>query len=100
MSQTITLVATPGWFVDPVTGNRMRWWDGTSWTDHYADYNQPSPERSLSAGRPFVARSRRELRTQVGPLTYGELGDEMRPPGRGRRARAPYAVPAAAGNFR
>lgn len=95
MSETDTLVATPGWFPDPAAENRMRWWDGTAWTDHFVDYAPASPGLALAAGRAaaVAARSRRELRAQVGPLTYGELGDELQPSGSGRRARAAYAFP-------
>lgn len=28
----------PGWYVDPAGSTHQRWWDGTTWTDHY----QPS----------------------------------------------------------
>ncbi len=26
---------SPGWYPDPRGGNRLRWWDGTDWTDHF-----------------------------------------------------------------
>ena len=25
----------PGWYPDPRGGTRLRWWDGSDWTDHY-----------------------------------------------------------------
>lgn len=24
-----------GWYPDPAGGSRLRWWEGTDWTDHY-----------------------------------------------------------------
>lgn len=74
----------------------MRWWDGRAWTNHFVHYEEPSPGLALAAARAAAAapRSRRELRAQVGPLTYGELGDEMQPAGSGRRAQSAYVLPA------
>lgn len=96
MSDTNTLVATPGWFPDPAAANRLRWWDGAAWTNHFVDYPGAAGGLAIGAGRAATAaRSRRELRAQVGPLTYGELGDELQPPGSGRRARPAYAFTAA-----
>ena len=25
----------PGWYLDPAGSTNHRWWDGTTWTDHY-----------------------------------------------------------------
>lgn len=32
--------SVPGWYQDPGGSPRLRWWDGTTWTEHYA----PGPE--------------------------------------------------------
>jgi hypothetical protein len=35
------------WCPDPAGTNRLRWWDGSKWTDHYAQI--PAPEPAVSA---------------------------------------------------
>ncbi|MGH9135226.1 MAG: DUF2510 domain-containing protein [Ilumatobacteraceae bacterium] len=37
----------PGWYPDPVGGVRLRWWDGTDWTDEYR--SRPSVGQLLLA---------------------------------------------------
>lgn len=37
----------PGWHPDPAGTGRQRWWDGTNWTEFYADsYPYPAPQYS------------------------------------------------------
>lgn len=38
----------PGWFPDPTSPARLRWWDGTSWTTHVAP-RPPDPRADLAA---------------------------------------------------
>ena len=46
--QPVTPVTPAGWYQDAPTG-RMRWWDGTAWTDSYAPVSapvsSPAPDR-------------------------------------------------------
>ena len=50
-----------GWFADPAGSGRMRWWDGSGWTDGFADedgaspYPPPSP---VTGGAPGAPRRR------------------------------------------
>ena len=37
----------PMWCLDPAGTNRLRWWDGLRWTDHYAEI--PAQETAVSA---------------------------------------------------
>ena len=37
----------PMWYPDPSDANRLRWWDGSKWTDPYAQI--PAPEAAVSA---------------------------------------------------
>ena len=33
----------PMWYPDPAGTSRLRWWDGSTWTDHYAQIPAPEP---------------------------------------------------------
>jgi hypothetical protein len=53
----------PGWYADSPTSMRMRWWNGSAWTDHY----QGSTE-SVEAVAPVVPPAlRRDARPRVPP---------------------------------
>ena len=45
--------AQPGWYPDPAgdTG-KLRYWDGTQWTDHLAE---PQPARAAQRAAPMIA---------------------------------------------
>ena len=43
-----------GWYPDPEGGVRLRWWDGTDWTDSYR--SRPSPGELLARGRAGMAQ--------------------------------------------
>jgi hypothetical protein len=34
----------PGWYADPAGSSQLRWWNGTTWTEHLADAPQSAPE--------------------------------------------------------
>lgn len=34
------------WCPDPAGTSRLRWWDGSRWTDHYAEVPAPVPAMS------------------------------------------------------
>ena len=46
----------PGWYHDPWRQAPMRWWDGTHWTEHLADWNGhvPAAPRPAATGGPSV----------------------------------------------
>lgn len=37
----------PMWCPDPAGTNRLRWWDGSKWTDHFAQVPPPEPAASV-----------------------------------------------------
>ncbi len=39
----------PGWYPDPAGSARTRWWDGTSWTEHFYDAATGAPVADLTA---------------------------------------------------
>jgi len=46
--------STPaGWYADPAGSDRLRWWDGTRWTDHLAD--APAAAASTASTGPAAA---------------------------------------------
>ena len=48
---TTGYTATPaGWYPDPAGSARTRWWDGTQWTDTFADAAAPAPYTYAPAG--------------------------------------------------
>jgi len=46
----------PGWYHDPWRQAPMRWWDGTNWTEHLADWSGhvPAAPRPAPTGGPSV----------------------------------------------
>lgn len=40
------MTAQPGWYTDPQNSAHVRWWDGSSWTEH----TQPHPNRQAAQG--------------------------------------------------
>ncbi|WP_022867390.1 DUF2510 domain-containing protein [Schaalia vaccimaxillae] len=55
-------MSTPiqGWYPDPAGSGRLRWWDGTTWTDHLRDLP------SQAAGSPSSpASARPKARTSM-----------------------------------
>lgn len=54
MSEQSSVTAPAGWYPDGVAG-RLRWWDGTAWTDHYS----PGPTAYQPEARPQLAEGTR-----------------------------------------
>lgn len=42
----------PMWCPDPAGTDRLRWWDGSQWTDHYAHVSTPAPAASPTRALP------------------------------------------------
>jgi hypothetical protein len=39
----------PGWYPDPAGTDRLRWWDGSKWTDTYQYQTKPSEVVNVNA---------------------------------------------------
>ncbi|MBX3099725.1 MAG: DUF2510 domain-containing protein [Salinibacterium sp.] len=68
-----------GWYPDRPNATRLRHWNGTGWTNEFrpivaAPTAEPTPAAAPEPVRETTdqARSRRELRAQVGSLVHGE----------------------------
>jgi hypothetical protein len=42
----------PMWCPDPAGTNQLRWWDGSKWSDHYAQIPAPEPDASAEPALP------------------------------------------------
>ena len=40
----------PGWYPDPISGGSLRWWDGSSWTQHVAASLRPAAAPGFPGG--------------------------------------------------
>ena len=69
----------PGWYADSPRRTRLRWWDGSAWTDHYQGSTESAVDRR--AGRPASAPAMQHRRDRSG--TTGRRG----PPRSGRPSR-------------
>jgi len=45
----------PGWYPDPSGSPRSRWWNGTQWTETYADATGAPSYEAVGAGQPLRA---------------------------------------------
>jgi len=66
-----------GWYPDRPNATRLRHWSGTGWTNEFRPIEPPAPAATSAPVSPVrettdPARSRRELRAQVGALVQGE----------------------------
>lgn len=54
----MTETPQPGWYPDPSGDQtRLRWWDGTQWTDDYAPAQQATPQSAPYAQNPYGANA-------------------------------------------
>jgi hypothetical protein len=83
--------STPaGWYADPAGSDRLRWWDGTRWTDHLTDAPTAGGGHSVSAaaGAPSSAADRPHVPPVV-PPAHGQQAQGQ--PAYGQQAPQPYS---------
>lgn len=82
----------PGWYAESQSSPRLRWWNGSAWTDHYRvpDTEAPAPNGEgrggLVAAEPTSRAARRAAERETGQ------GAESIPPGAHSDSRADTAV--------
>ncbi|AJW78157.1 DUF2510 domain-containing protein [Clavibacter michiganensis] len=100
MTDSTGTPSTPaGWYADPAGSDRLRWWDGTRWTDHLAD----APAASAAAAEPAAARASGHVAPEApaapasAPPAYGQQAHgqayAQQPYSQAGYAPTPYAAP-------
>jgi hypothetical protein len=81
--------STPaGWYADPAGSDRLRWWDGTRWTDHLAD----APAVSGSADAAHASSASAPYVPPVEPQpAYGQQAHAQQPSAQQPYSQQPYA---------
>ncbi|GAC1374488.1 MAG: hypothetical protein NVSMB43_13060 [Pseudarthrobacter sp.] len=58
MSTSGNIPAAPaGWYADPAGTGRLRWWDGSAWTDQFSTPSQQVPYGAPAAPGPYAGAS-------------------------------------------
>lgn len=105
MTDSTGTPSTPaGWYADPAGSDRLRWWDGTRWTDHLTDAppaaapaSAPSPAPAEPAAAPVSGHVAPEApaASATVPPTYGQQApgqqDAQQPYAQQPYAQQPYA---------
>ncbi|QIS41057.1 DUF2510 domain-containing protein [Clavibacter capsici] len=89
MTDSTGTPSTPaGWYADPAGSDRLRWWDGTRWTDHLTD----APTATAAAPAPAATPDRPHV-PPVAPPAYGQQahGEQAQQPAYGQPAQQPYS---------
>ncbi|CAQ02649.1 DUF2510 domain-containing protein [Clavibacter sepedonicus] len=112
MTDSTGTPSTPaGWYADPAGSDRLRWWDGTRWTDHLADAPAAAAASSSagqqgdvqgSAGQPAAAPGSGHVAPEApgaaaAPPAYGQQAPGQpygqQPYAQAGYAQTPYAAP-------
>ncbi|RIJ52004.1 DUF2510 domain-containing protein [Clavibacter lycopersici] len=91
MTDSTGTPSTPaGWYADPAGSDRLRWWDGTRWTDHLAD--APAAAGAAASSSSGQQDSGHGSASQQGAAPAGHVPPAAAPPAYGQQAPAqPYA---------
>ncbi len=61
---------TPGWYPDPEGGSRLRWWEGSDWSDRW---RAPPTAGVVEIQRAAAAQARKEFSDVGGHVNMGSL---------------------------
>ncbi|OUE20328.1 hypothetical protein BFL36_11740 [Clavibacter michiganensis] len=68
MTDSTGTPSTPaGWYADPAGSDRLRWWDGTRWTDHLTDAPAAGASAGASAAEPASGAGERPAESATAP---------------------------------
>jgi Protein of unknown function (DUF2510) len=70
----------PGWYADPHGGPDLRWWDGSSWTEHTSPPVGAAPSDPTPAPVAQAAPAADPWAAPVGAPAGGPSGDQWAPP--------------------
>jgi Protein of unknown function (DUF2510) len=59
-----------GWYPDPEGGSRLRWWEGTDWSDRW---RAPPTSGAIEVQARAVEQARRDLGDVVGGVSLGSI---------------------------
>lgn len=76
MTDQATRVVPAGWYDDPASPARVRWWNGIAWTEHVAD--KPSPEEQAAARAAAEQRAAEEARHRAEAETAARIAEARR----------------------
>ena len=88
MTDQATRVVPAGWYDDPASPTRVRWWNGIAWTEHVAD--KPSAEDQAAAAARAAeerAAAERAAAERASDLARQKFGAEAVITGRSARVK-------------
>jgi len=89
--------STPaGWYADPAGSGRLRWWDGTRWTDHLADAPAAAAGAGVAASAGHAGSTEQAAAPSYGESTsqpYAQQPYAQQPYAQQPYAQAGYAAP-------
>ncbi|RIJ70160.1 DUF2510 domain-containing protein, partial [Nakamurella silvestris] len=80
---TLAIVTVPAnWYPDPAGSPNVRWWDGTSWTEHLRPAPEPvaAPAQSAAPAQHQQTQHQQTPGQQYGQQQYGQQNPAQQNP--------------------